>query len=110
MPVFFICIVFSLSFYLYYKMKYFRSQRPMERQCISGKSSIALGSFVFFFGLNQIFIFPYIFTYIVDGILMLVGFGSMWAGYKAYKHYLTRCASCFSPFSIKNAQNLLNIA
>ncbi len=23
---------------------------------------------------------------------------------------LTRCASCFSPFSIKNAQNLLNIA
>ncbi len=30
--------------------------------------------------------------------------------HELHHHLLTRCASCFSPFSIKNAQNLLNIA
>ncbi|ANB55544.1 ytpI-like family protein [Anoxybacillus sp. B7M1] len=88
MPALVILIIFSLSFYAYYKMKYFRSQRPLERQWLSAKSSIALGLFVFFFGVNQFFLYSSTVTYIVGIIFLLVGGGSAWAGYRSYKHYL----------------------
>ncbi|WP_027410172.1 YtpI family protein [Anoxybacteroides tepidamans] len=88
MPVLVILIIFSLSFYAYYKMKYFRSRRPIERRWLSAKSSIALGSFVFFFGVNQFFLYSSTVTYVVGSIFLLIGAGSVWAGYRAYKHYL----------------------
>jgi O-antigen/teichoic acid export membrane protein len=88
MPTLVIFIIFSFSFYVYYKIKYFRTRRPIERRWISAKSSIALGLFVFFFGLNQFFLHSSAVTYIVGTIFLLVGAGSAWAGYRAYKHYL----------------------
>jgi O-antigen/teichoic acid export membrane protein len=96
MPVLVILIIFSLSFYVYYKIKYFRSKRPIERQWISAKSSIALGSFVFFFALNQFFLHRTTVSFIVGIVFLLVGGGSIWAGYRAYKHYL--------PLAIKEAE------
>ncbi|GLH64649.1 MULTISPECIES: YtpI family protein [Bacillaceae] len=88
MPTLVIFIIFSFSFYVYYKIKYFRSHRPMERRWLSAKSSIALGLFVFFFGLNQFFLHSSTVTYIIGTIFLLIGAGSAWAGYRAYKHYL----------------------
>ncbi|MBA2873799.1 YtpI family protein [Thermaerobacillus caldiproteolyticus] len=88
MPVFVILIIFSLSFYAYYKIKYFRSHRPVERRWIAAKSSMALGSFVFFFGINQFFLHSSMISFIVGVIFLLIGGGSVWAGYRAYKHYL----------------------
>jgi uncharacterized membrane protein HdeD (DUF308 family) len=88
MPIFVILIIFSLSFYAYFKMKYFRSQRPAERRWISAKSSIALGSFVFFFGINQFFLHSSAIAYVIGAIFLLMGAGSAWAGYRAYQHYL----------------------
>lgn len=55
MPIFVILIIVSFSFYIFYKVKFFRSKQPAERQWISAKSRIALGSFVAIFGLNQLF-------------------------------------------------------
>ena len=52
MPVFVIIIVFSLMFYLYYKIKFFRS-RTETKKWLSAKSSIALGTFVLFLGLIE---------------------------------------------------------
>jgi nitric oxide reductase large subunit len=88
MPVFVILIIFSITFYVYYKLKYFRSNRPMERRWISAKSSIALGAFVFFFAINQFFIHQSTISLIVGIVFVLVGGGSAWAGMRAYKHYL----------------------
>jgi len=88
MPIFVILIIFSLAFYVYYKTKYFRTRRPVEKQWLSAKSSIALGAFVLFFGVNTFFIHPSLVSTIVAIIFLLVGIGSIWAGYRAYKHYL----------------------
>jgi multisubunit Na+/H+ antiporter MnhB subunit len=96
MPVFVILIIFAFSFYLFYKVKYFRTRKPMEKQWLSAKSSIALGVFVFFFGLNQLFLFNSTVSLVVGIIFMIVGIASSWAGYKAYKHYL--------PFAIQEAK------
>ncbi|GAA0333155.1 YtpI family protein [Bacillus carboniphilus] len=98
MPVFVILIVLSLTFYIYFKVKQVRSKRPIEKKWISGKSSMALGTFVFFFGINQLFIYPEIetITYMIAAIFAIVGILSMVGGYKMYKHYL--------PYVLKEAE------
>ncbi|WLR44175.1 YtpI family protein [Bacillus carboniphilus] len=88
MHIFVILIIFALMFYLYYKVKFFRSSKEMERQWLSAKSSIALGAFVFFFGVNQFFLFRSSLSIIIGAIFVVIGLGSVWAGFKAYRFYL----------------------
>ncbi|OQP16284.1 YtpI family protein [Geobacillus zalihae] len=88
MPALVIFIIFSFSFYVYYKIRYVRSQRPMERRFLSAKSSMALGLFVALFGINQLFLYRTTVTYIICAIFIALGFGSVWAGYRAYRCYL----------------------
>lgn len=88
MPVLVVLIVFSLSFYVYYRVKAYRSNRSVEKQWISAKASIALGLFVASFGLNQLFLNRSTITLIVGIVFLLIGFGSSWAGFRVYKHYL----------------------
>jgi O-antigen/teichoic acid export membrane protein len=92
MPVLVILITISFSFYLFYKIKYVRSKRPIERRWISSKSSIALGLFVGLFGLNQLFLNGNTITYIIAAIFILLGAFSAINGLKAYKHYLPLAA------------------
>ena len=96
MPIFVIFIVFSLAFYLFYKIKYFRSKKPMERKWISAKSSIALGSFVFFFAINQFLIHRSTVSLIIGIVFVLLGAGSIWAGYRAHRYYF--------PLAVKEAE------
>ncbi len=88
MPFLVMLIIASLAFYLFYKVKYARSKRPVEKRWLSSKSSIALGLFVVFFAINTLFIHPSVVSYVVSAILLLVGGGSVWAGFRAYQHYL----------------------
>ncbi|AKU26044.1 YtpI family protein [Geobacillus sp. FSL K6-0789] len=88
MPVLVIFIIFSFSFYVYYKIRYVRSQRPMERRFLSAKSSMALGLFVALFGVNQLFLYQTTVTYIISSIFIALGAGSVWAGCRAYRCYL----------------------
>ncbi len=99
MPNFFFVFVIVLSFifYLFYKVQYVRSRRPMERKWLSAKSSMALGLFVAVFGVNTLFIQQTTVAYIVAAIFILYGFASLIAGYKMYKHYL--------PFAQQEADN-----
>ncbi|MFC3883223.1 YtpI family protein [Bacillus songklensis] len=87
MPIFVILIIISLSFYLYFKTKYFRTKRPMEKQWISAKSSIALGAFVLLFGINQYFIHQSTLSIVIGILFIAMGGGSIWAGMRAYKYY-----------------------
>lgn len=91
-------IVISLSFYVYYKIKYVRSRLQMERKYLSGKSSIALGLFVAFFGINQLFLYHTITTYIVAAVFIIIGFLSAGTGFKAFKYY--------RPFALKEIEEL----
>ncbi|WP_059171389.1 YtpI family protein [Bacillus sp. FJAT-27445] len=96
MPILVILIVFSLSFYVFYKIKYVRSTKPGERNWISSKSGIALGLFVLTFGLNQLYLFQSKVSYIVAIVFILLGGINIWSGIKAYRFYL--------PFAIKEAE------
>ncbi|KON86761.1 membrane protein [Sporosarcina globispora] len=92
MPIFVILIIFSFSFYIFYKVKFFRCKQPAERQWISAKSRIALGSFVAIFGFNQLFLYDTTTALIVGIMFILVGGLSIWGGIKAYKFYLPHAA------------------
>lgn len=88
MPFLVFLIVFSFSFYIYYKIKNVRSKRPMEKKLLGGKSSVALGLFVALFGVNQLLLFNTTTTYIIAAVFLLLGFASAWAGYKSVRHHI----------------------
>ncbi|MBK4204019.1 hypothetical protein EGI09_08700 [Bacillus subtilis] len=77
----------SACFYVYYKVKGVRAKQSLEKEICSAKSSMALGSLVLFYGLNQMILFHYVLTLVIGGIFIVIGAGSAWAGYKAYRHY-----------------------
>lgn len=88
MPIFVFLIMISIALYLYYKTKYFRSNKPAEKKWLSAKSSISLGLFVGLFGINQLFLFHTLVTYIIAAIFIILGFLSAFNGIKAYRYYL----------------------
>lgn len=98
MPILVILFMFSLAFYVFYKAKYFRTQRPAEKKWISAKSSIALGLFVALFGLNQFFIHQTTVGYIVGTVFLVLGAFNVFGGIKSYKFYL--------PHAIEEAEQL----
>lgn len=98
MPILVFVIIISFSFYVFYKIKYVRSNRPAEKKWLSAKSSIALGLFVSLFGVNQLFLYHTTVTYIIAAIFIIIGGMSVWAGIKAYRFYL--------PHAIKEAEEL----
>ncbi|MCU9614199.1 YtpI family protein [Caldibacillus lycopersici] len=87
MPILVCIILVSLSFYIYYKMKQVRSQRPIEKKWLAAKSSMALGLFVGLFGINRLFITQTPIAIIIGSLFIIVGIISIWTGYKAYKYY-----------------------
>ncbi|WP_273128564.1 YtpI family protein [Bacillus weihaiensis] len=88
MSVFVALIIFSLAFYLFYRVKAYRSNKYVEKKWLSAKASIALGLFVTFFGVNQFFLNRSTISLVIGSIFILIGVASAWAGYRAYKHYL----------------------
>ena len=93
-----VLIVLLFAFYLFYKTKYFRSIRPVEKKWLSAKSNIALGLFVALFGVNHLFFISQTTVTIIVAVVFIV-YGSVftWIGFKKYKHYL--------PFAIEEAEN-----
>ncbi|WAA10160.1 YtpI family protein [Fervidibacillus albus] len=82
-----IIILLSFGFYVYYKIEYFRVNDRNEKKWLSAKSSIALGIFVGFFGLNRLILSQSPVSLIVGIVFLLVGFVSAWTGFKAYQFY-----------------------
>ncbi|MFF2450495.1 YtpI family protein [Neobacillus sp. NPDC058068] len=99
MFVFVVLIAILFAFYLFYKTKYFRSNRHVEKKWLSAKANIALGLFVLLFGINHLlFISESTMTYLVASIFIIYGAVFSWIGFKKYKHYL--------PFAIEEAKTL----
>lgn len=94
-----VLIAILFAFYLFYKTKYFRSNRHVEKKWLSAKSNIALGLFVCLFGVNHLlFIAESTVTYIIAVLFIIYGASFSWIGFKKYKHYL--------PFAIEEAKDL----
>lgn len=88
-------IVLSFLFYLFYKMKQYRSHLYAERKWLAAKANIALGFFIFLFGVNQLFIFNTTITYIIAAIFIALGCINIVGGYRLFKFYL--------PIAVKEA-------
>jgi hypothetical protein len=102
MPFLVFFIVLSISFYVFYKIKYVRSKRPMEKKMLNGKSSVALGLFIALFGVNQLFLYDTTatLTYIISGVFILLGGFSAWVGYRTFRHHV--------PYVLQEAEELEN--
>lgn len=85
--VFIFLIVISFAFYFYFKTKQFRSELPIAKKWYSNRALIALGSLLFFFGLNQLFLFPTTLTYVISGLFIVIGLFTMVNYYRVAKHY-----------------------
>ena len=101
MPIFVILIVFSIVFYLFYRVKSFRTNGVATKQWLNSKASIALGLFLVFFAINSIFVNLSTVTYIVGAVFILLGIVNVVVGYKKYRHYL--------PFAIEEANSMKNL-
>lgn len=89
MTTFVILITISFVFYFFYKVKSFRTKAVIEKSWVNTKANMALGSFLVFFGLNQIFIrYDSVIALIVGGVFIVLGLTNVILGYRAYRHYL----------------------
>ncbi len=68
----------------------------MEKGWLSGKSAMALGSFVALFGFNQFFLELSTARIIVGALFLLFGIASILNGFRQYKHFL--------PLAVKEAE------
>lgn len=101
MPTLVVLIVISIVIYFFYKAKAFRTKAVIEKNWINTKASIALGSFLVFFGINQIFLrYDSTVALVVSIIFILLGLANIILGYKAYRHYL--------PLAIEEAEQNQN--
>ncbi|MGD6816847.1 YtpI family protein [Metabacillus sp. 84] len=87
MPVLALIIFIAFVVYLSFKVTFFRSKRPMERAFISGKSSMALGFMVFFFGVNQFYLNRSSVSIAIGIVFVVIGAASIWTGYRTRSHF-----------------------
>lgn len=87
MLIFIFLIILSIVFYFYYKTKQFRATLPIRKKWYASTASMFLGSFIFFFGINQLTIFQTTVTYIIAGVFIVLGLALMIFNFKAARHY-----------------------
>ncbi|MGM8213588.1 YtpI family protein [Virgibacillus sp. W0430] len=87
MVIFPIIIVLSIVLYVYYKVAIVKSKDRLEQAYFHAKSRICLGSFVFFFGINQYIFYQTKFSLFVAIVFMVLGGLQLFIGWKETKFY-----------------------
>jgi len=80
-------IVLTFVFYFYFKTKQYRSDLPIAKKWYANRALVALGSLLFFFGLNQLSLFPSTLTYVISGLFIVLGLITMITYFRVAKHY-----------------------
>lgn len=82
-------IIASGVFYFYFKTRQFRTSQvlPIRKKMYASQAGIYLGTLLFFFGINQLFLFSGLATYVVAGLFIVFGAYIISFNYKASKHY-----------------------
>ncbi|AOV07227.1 YtpI family protein [Sporosarcina ureilytica] len=82
-------IIASVVFYLYFKMRQFRTtyMLPIRKKLFASMAGAALGLFLISFGLNQILLFNKLVIYIVSAVFILLGLYVLVYNFRAAKHY-----------------------
>ncbi|MDS9471744.1 YtpI family protein [Sporosarcina pasteurii] len=82
-------IIASIVFYLYFKMRQFRTtyMLPIRKKLFASMAGAALGLFLITFGLNQILLFNKLVIYIVSAVFIILGSYVLIYNFRAAKHY-----------------------
>ncbi len=92
MPTLIILLIFALAGFLFYRIRTFRIKAPFKKQWTLSKANIALGAFLFLFGLNRLFVRPDLLVYIVCSVFIIYGGFVIFASLRAYRYYLPLAA------------------
>lgn len=85
--IFPIIIVISLVLYVYYKVAILKAPDGLTRGYYNGKSRICLGSFIFFFGVNQYIYYQTRLSLFIGIVFILLGGLQLYVGLKESAHY-----------------------
>lgn len=88
MVIFPIIIVVSIVLWIYYKVSILKNKGDgLTQAYFNAKSRICLGSFVFFFGINQYLFYLTRISLFIGIIFVLLGGLQIYVGFKEAKHY-----------------------
>ncbi|MBM7597712.1 hypothetical protein JOC34_000069 [Virgibacillus halotolerans] len=85
--IFPIIIVLSLVLYVYYKVAILKTRDALTQAYYNAKSRLCLGSFVFFFGINQYIFYLTRLSLFIGIIFLIFGGMQMYVGFKQVRHY-----------------------
>ncbi|MFD1362251.1 YtpI family protein [Lentibacillus salinarum] len=87
MIIFPIIIVLSLVFWVYYKVAILKSDDGLTQAYFNAKSRVCLGSFIFFFAINQYIFYQTKLALLIGVVLLLFGVIHVYTGMKEVGHY-----------------------
>ena len=67
--IFVFAIIISFVVYFYFKTKQFRSALPIAKNWYKSKANVGFGTFMVLFALNQAYLFPSLFTFIIVALM-----------------------------------------
>ncbi|MGE7940587.1 YtpI family protein [Lysinibacillus xylanilyticus] len=85
--IFVFAIIISFVIYFYFKTKQFRSPLPIAKNWYKSKANVSFGVFILIFGVNQAYLFPGIYTFIIVAILVVLGIFVIIENIKKTRHY-----------------------
>ncbi|MFZ3578194.1 YtpI family protein [Virgibacillus sp. DJP39] len=87
MVIFPILIAASLVFYVYYKVSILKSDDNLTQAYFNAKSRICLGSFIFFFAINQYIYYGTQISLFIGIVFLILGVLQLSRGFKEGRHY-----------------------
>lgn len=85
--IFPIIIMVSIVMYVYYKVAIIRTKDKLTQAYFNAKSRICLGSFVFFFAINQYIFYQTQISLFIGIVFLILGGMQLSRGFKEVKHY-----------------------
>ncbi|HLR14478.1 MAG TPA: YtpI family protein [Bacillota bacterium] len=87
MIIFTLLIVFSIVFYVYYKVAILKTKDPLTQAYYNAKSRLALGAFIIAFAINQYLFYQSKLSLVIGLIFFILGFLQINLGFKEARHY-----------------------
>ncbi|UOQ95607.1 YtpI family protein [Halobacillus shinanisalinarum] len=80
-------ILIAFFLYIYYKVMLVKSRDPLQQAYMNSKAKICLGTFVFFFGINQYLFYETRLSLFIGIIFLILGIFQFRLGIKSSRHY-----------------------
>ena len=87
MIIFTLLIVFSIVFYVYYKVAILKTKDPLTQVYYNAKARLALGTSIIAFAINQYLFYQSKLTLIIGLIFLVLGFLQINLGFREARHY-----------------------